>query len=470
MINTYWDRRNFVNRLHGYSLDIRAVRLHNDCDNKRLLQSLIDSKAQHILTYKTIIRGVDMKETEEEVKEEVKCINCDIVFPECDLTEQDGESYCFDCLHELFSECANCSDTFFMGDMVYQDDAMYCQSCFDDLFVECYGCNEIIPVSDAMYSDLTRNHYCSDCYDDRFCSCNGCGTEIPRDDACYNEEGGEEYCVDCYDKNDSRNIRDCGYKHNFSFYPEKRDKTLYFGVELEIETEGRLALAEILVDCDMGHNSLYVMKSDGSLNNGFEIVTAPCTLEYHKEQFHWQELTRLCLDHGARAHKTTTCGLHIHFDRSYFTFTELVRLSMFVQINKSFIELIARRRDNQYGKFKNDLNNVRKIEYNRDYNNKKCNYFSEYTTNQDRYECLNFQNYDTVEFRIPKSTLKYTTILATIEFLHSLSNFVKTVSSPVIVDKVKCLPLYEKYINENKAIYSNLLQYLNERNIRICAS
>ena len=169
MSTIYWDHKNFINRIRGYDVDIRKVRLHNNAYNKRLLQSLIDSKKQHILTYKTIIGGIDMKAVKEA---EVKCINCNEVFPECDLTEQDGGLYCDDCFSELFSRCESCNGIYSTEDTIYQNDTPYCQSCFDDLFVECHNCNEIVPVSDAVYSDLTDNHYCSDCYDDRFCSCN----------------------------------------------------------------------------------------------------------------------------------------------------------------------------------------------------------------------------------------------------------------------------------------------------------
>ena len=78
-----------------------------------------------------------------------------------------------------------------------------------------------------------------------------------------------------------------------SYQVSDKDRTelypLYMGVELEVERRNNCPY-EI---GEMTHNDFYngktgqfaIMKSDGSLSNGFEIVTAPATLNAHRENW-----------------------------------------------------------------------------------------------------------------------------------------------------------------------------------------
>ena len=57
------------------------------------------------------------------------------------------------------------------------------------------------------------------------------------------------------------------------------------------------------------------VKSDGSLNDGFELVTHPCTLETHLQQVPWRETLEALRGMGYRSHAPGTCGLHVHVSR-----------------------------------------------------------------------------------------------------------------------------------------------------------
>ena len=59
-------------------------------------------------------------------------------------------------------------------------------------------------------------------------------------------------------------------------------------------------------------------KSDGSLDNGFEIVTGPSSLEYHKTK--WERLFQIqdCVK-IIKSWNTDTAGLHIHIGRKSLT-------------------------------------------------------------------------------------------------------------------------------------------------------
>lgn len=56
-------------------------------------------------------------------------------------------------------------------------------------------------------------------------------------------------------------------------------------------------------------------KHDGSLNEGFELVTHPMTVEYHCAQMPWREVLTCLKEMGYRSHQTSTAGLHIHVNR-----------------------------------------------------------------------------------------------------------------------------------------------------------
>ena len=57
------------------------------------------------------------------------------------------------------------------------------------------------------------------------------------------------------------------------------------------------------------------IKHDGSIDEGFEIVTHPMSLDYHKNNMPWERIFEKALAMDYRSHQTSTCGLHIHVDR-----------------------------------------------------------------------------------------------------------------------------------------------------------
>ena len=57
------------------------------------------------------------------------------------------------------------------------------------------------------------------------------------------------------------------------------------------------------------------IKYDGSLDDGFEIVSHPATLNYHLNDFPWEDILHYAVQMGYRSHQTSTCGLHIHVNR-----------------------------------------------------------------------------------------------------------------------------------------------------------
>jgi hypothetical protein len=92
------------------------------------------------------------------------------------------------------------------------------------------------------------------------------------------------------------------------------------------------------------------LKGDGSLNDGFEIVTHPMTHDWAMEKFPWEMIEKLRRS-GYRSWDTDTCGLHVHASRTSFVdrshlwkWTYLINKN-----NKECIELAGR--NSHYAQF-----------------------------------------------------------------------------------------------------------------------
>ena len=147
---------------------------------------------------------------------------------------------------------------------------------------------------------------------------------------------------------------------------------------------------------------------DGSIGDGFEIVTQPAGLDVHLAKFdaflNHPEATR-----GLRSHEGGACGFHVHVGREYLTQTQIYRVQSFLNDvrNESLIRAIARRYGAGYAKFKPEM----------------AKFTPAGKNTGDRYEALNVSGDKTVEFRIFRGSLRYESIAAALEFVNALLTF-----------------------------------------------
>ena len=57
-------------------------------------------------------------------------------------------------------------------------------------------------------------------------------------------------------------------------------------------------------------------KHDGSLEEGFEVVTHPMTLDYHQNEIPWKVVLTRLKSMNYLSHQANTYGLHIHVNRT----------------------------------------------------------------------------------------------------------------------------------------------------------
>jgi len=261
--------------------------------------------------------------------------------------------------------------------------------------------------------------------------CEDCGRVFRDNQRNYDEDADADFCSDCMEErhmNLDDLIHDYYYKPYPNFYGESDEKA-YLGVELEVDNtsgdyDNRLIYnaAENLLDnyCEQ----LY-LKHDGSLSNGFEIVSHPCTLDYHYSQFGWKDIMEICKDGTLYSHDTSTAGLHIHISRSFFGDTQEVQD---LHISKLII-LVSKFYDSHLLKFsRRKPNELRWCENpsivceNNDTEHTIVDKMKQFKS-RGRYMAVNLENQNTIEFRLFKGTLNFTTFMASLQLVVELSRY-----------------------------------------------
>tara|TARA_Y100001973_G_C5196596_1_gene334685 strand:+ start:554 stop:2086 length:1533 start_codon:yes stop_codon:yes gene_type:complete len=189
----------------------------------------------------------------------------------------------------------------------------------------------------------------------------------------------------------------------------------YFGVELEVEcSNSRAKDSKAAQINDYANNGVVgqrcFFERDSSLNNGFEIITQPMGLDKHREFWKW--LDNPDLIKNIRSHDTDTCGLHIHVSKKRLTKLQISKVIQFLNNPSNYrpITKIARRNSERWG----SINTKKKLK--------------DALQNPKRYDALNITTGKTIEFRLFRGSLKYNTVVASIEFVNAITLF----SSPTI--------------------------------------
>lgn len=229
---------------------------------------------------------------------------------------------------------------------------------------------------------------------------------------------------------------------------------LYMGVELEVDTQAgnsedgdnyeddenaeRFETSEQHLHSNIAlhkisnnvKNTIF-SKTDGSLSNGFEIVSHPMTLAKHLKSMQWQKGMDYLSNTGYKSHNTTTCGLHIHINRNFFGATkpnQSVNGSKIAYImEKNIVDFtrFTRRKGGEltrwarFGDMSSRLSAKTK--------SMLLSAFRNQYYHRNKYVALNTIHEHTFEFRIFKGTLNYNTFVATLQLVDNLARLVKDI-------------------------------------------
>lgn len=226
-------------------------------------------------------------------------------------------------------------------------------------------------------------------------------------------------------------------------------KPLYMGFELEVECPGQnigsvyeTAWSNFGETCD---ETNFFATRDGSLSNGFEIVSQPRTLRSHK-LFAWKKWMKALVQAGAKSHDTNTCGMHVHMSKDFLTPRQWVRFAYFIYSQNDLVLKLARRTPNRYCKARN-VSRITAGDVG--------------VRGRDRYFMVNFTPGNTVEVRIFKGTLKYDTFMATLEFMHAVAFYTRDEYIYNLSNHPKALINFVNYVFKHKNLYSKLAEWLS---------
>lgn len=330
---------------------------------------------------------------------------------------------------------------------------MLCSSCYDDEVVVCSDCGESLWRDDNAGD--SEHPLCQRCYDYHYTNCTRCGCLIHNDDAYYDEEESDEYpyCSNCYSNRESGIINSYSYKPEPIFYG---DGPRYYGVELEIDYAGKISsnAKELLNIANADQNLLYI-KSDGSLDDGMELVTHPMSAEFHQNNMPWQEILQKCIQMGYKSHKATTCGLHVYVNRSCFGNSEeeqercISRVMFFVERFWQEMLRFSRRTEYQVQRWAARYGYKEKPKDILDHAKKGCG---------NRYTCININNLYTIEFRLFRGTLKYNTLIATLQMVERICDVALSFSD----EELSALS-WPEFVSDIPTSSGELITYLKER-------
>lgn len=312
--------------------------------------------------------------------------------------------------------CHFCGETLNEDAIRRFDDHILCAPCFENRTVLCDCCQDRIWAEEAV-GNATYT-LCRDCYEDHFVVCHQCGALIPNDDARYWEEEDEAYCPDCYDKLSTDAIHSYHYKPAPIFYGGEGD-SLFLGVELEIDEGGEdSGNAQQILDIGNRRDGHLYCKHDGSLENGFEIVSHPMTLSYHQNEMNWREVMAKAVDLGYTSHNAGSCGLHVHCNRSFFGDSyesQEEGIGRIVYLTERFWNELVKFSRRTPGSL-----NRWTAKYATISDTVMETYQKAKSRDMGRYVAINLTNFSTVEFRLFRGTLRYDTFLAALQLVDEL--------------------------------------------------
>ena len=326
---------------------------------------------------------------------------------------------------------------------------LLCETCMENECIVCEHCGEVVYADDAECDDSIS--LCESCFSDYYSRCECCNQIIRN--SYVNWRGDLPYCDNCYNEFTDE-IEEYGYKPEPIFHGED---SRYFGVELEVDCGGKDdENARTLKDiANIRTENIYI-KSDGSIDDGFEIVSHPMTLEYHLNEMDWESVMQEAVNLGYRSHQTSTCGLHVHVNRDSFGLNQseqeevIGKILFFVE--KHWAELF------QFSRRSNYNMNRWSARYGFEKTGKEILQKAKDTGN--RYVAVNLRNYHTIEFRLFLGTLKYNTFVATLQMVNHICEVAVSMSEREIDEMSWC-----EFVSSIEE--SELVEYLKERRLYV---
>lgn len=306
--------------------------------------------------------------------------------------------------------------------------------------------------------------FCTPCAVDMYFTCSYCTQKRDREQLWTKIEGEGAICIGCRHNYEMENspppICNYSYKPRARFRGTSSSK-LFFGFELEVERKPRSAgdpprrysnedvavsIRNAVVD-EKGKPFLYI-KSDGSICDGFEIVSHPFSWSWFLANSKRLDPIFDLVKRGYLSHDSGRCGMHVHLSKEAFSPLHLYKFLHFFQREKEFITAISQRG--------NDTGSYAKIAYGPGESIKHL--AKEKGGHDGRYQAVNLLPSHTAEIRIFRGTLKKERFMKNMEFCQALYEY--TLINSMVNIK---LEYFIGFVNRYKNEFPNLFAFLGEK-------
>jgi hypothetical protein len=267
-------------------------------------------------------------------------------------------------------------------------------------------------------------------------TCTNCGNETVSD---LTIDGVCHHCLDASFKIHNYTTR---VEQMLKFKATRvKPNTVYLGCELEYETHNK-SRAQLDVGKLMHGHAL--MKSDGSIRNGFEIVTCPATLDIHLDVF------KKFYDNIPKDLKIEkNVGMHVHISRKPLSQLTIGKLTEFLNRldNKDFIHHIAGRIDNSYARMNSD---------------RTITFLRKHRHGGDRYNALNLNNEKTIEVRLFATPMNYKEFASRLQFVQALVDYCSPAQSNESLKKQTHYQAFMHWLSSRRKMFPELSYHLKE--------
>ena len=182
------------------------------------------------------------------------------------------------------------------------------------------------------------------------------------------------------------------------------------------------------------------------------------TLDYHLHEMPWPDVLSKAASLGYTSHQAETCGLHVHVSRDAFGASEAAQDACIARIlyffEKHWEELLkfSRRTPRQLNRWA--------ARYGYQEQPRDILEHAKKGGHGGRYTCVNLTNADTIEFRMFRGTLKWNTLIATLQLVDRICDVALCLTD----EELKSLS-WTTFVSGCKA--PQLVQYLKERRLYV---
>lgn len=351
-------------------------------------------------------------------------------------------------LTDEYEICAECDDIFPTSDMTDTHDGRICSHCLDNNYMyssvmdEYIHEDEVVWVGDDCMTDEYRdNHYycCESCgewfdleregctSDDEYYLCDSCADD-------YRLENGDVYYKD------SGYIQEYHPNIDLKFYG---NGPKFLGCEYEVQGGGcNSNIAESI----FGDYREFYCSRDGSLDEGFEAITHPCSPSHMLSNIDWETIVDKLDKNGYD--DTEGAGFHIHISREHFkSQSHIGKLIRFFSDNYQELVNFGNRTWGTANKW------AEPTDYDTD--DKFIDIYS--NAKGERYSAVNVWPSETVEIRLFGCTYRPEVIRSYIQFVDIITDLANGFYNDMTFENVR------KEATERG--YDELINYMNEQGI-----